>query len=78
MALSATSLYYLRADQLRDECAVRGLISSGPVHLLRRRLREFLRSAEMGGVSLPGGEQISAPVDVMNLNSSVCSKLSLG
>ena len=70
MDLSATSLYHLRADQLRVECIERGLISSGSVRLLRRRLREFLSNAEMGG-ELHDQEQAAAPVDVGSLNVSM-------
>jgi len=71
MDLSATSLYHLRADQLRVECTESGLISSGSVRLLLRRLREFLRNAEMGGDELRDQEQAGAPVNVGSLNVSM-------
>jgi hypothetical protein len=38
MALSASGLYRLSAEQLRVECSGRGLSSSGPVRVLRSRL----------------------------------------
>jgi len=70
MDLSATSLYRLRADQLRIECTERGLISSGSVRLLRRRLREFLTNVQMGGDELQDQQQTGAPVEVGSLNVS--------
>jgi hypothetical protein len=71
MDLSATSLYHLRADQLRKECTERGLIASGSVQLLRHRLREFLDKIEMGGPELVNQEQASAPVDSGGLNTTL-------
>ena len=71
MALSATSLYHLRVDQLSVECDERGLISTGSVQLLRRCLREILRSTEMGGDELRDQDQAGAPVDIGGLDVSM-------
>lgn len=71
MDLSATSLYLLRVDQLRIECVKRGLVSSGSVRLLRRRLREFLRNSEMGGDDVYEHEQAAAAVDAGSFNVSM-------
>jgi len=49
MALSASGVYYLTGDQLRQSCVERGLNSDGPVRALRRRLAEYLRGANMDG-----------------------------
>ena len=71
MALSATSLYYLRVDQLRAECVQRGLSCGGSVQLLRRRLRDFISKVEMGGDESQERDQSNAPVDADGLNFSV-------
>ena len=47
------------------------LISSESVRLLRRRLREFLRNAEMGGDELRDQEQAGAPVDMGGFDVSM-------
>lgn len=47
MALSASGLYRLSAEQLRVECSERGLSSSEPVRVLRSRLAEYLKADKM-------------------------------
>ena len=47
MALSATRVYQLSGDQLRLECAERGLQLGGTVRELRCRLVDYLRCSQM-------------------------------
>jgi len=47
MALSASGLYRLSAEQLRIECSERGLSSSGSVRVLRAWLANHLKADEM-------------------------------
>ena len=54
--LSATSVYYLDANQLRLQCATRNLSTEGGVRQLRQRLAEFVKSNVMGGVDTQRGE----------------------
>ena len=48
--LSATSVYYLDAEQLCFECAARNLSTEEGVRDLRRRLANSVKSDVMGGV----------------------------
>jgi hypothetical protein len=47
MALSASEVYNLNADELRKACEERGLDTSGPVKTLRERLAEFVKGSKM-------------------------------
>jgi hypothetical protein len=47
MALSASQVYQLSADQLHAECAGRVLSGEGSVRILRSKLVEYLKSAPM-------------------------------
>ena len=64
--LSATSVYYLDAEQLRFECSARGLSTGGDVRDLRRRLAEFIKSDVMDGVDTRRDEQASESGEVVN------------
>ena len=55
-------------DQLRAECAQRGLSCGGSVQLLSRRLTDFIRKVEMGGDELQDQDLSDAPVDADGLN----------
>ena len=45
--LSATSVYYLDANQLHLQCATRNLSIEGGVRQLRQRLADFVKSNAM-------------------------------
>jgi hypothetical protein len=47
MALSASKVYHLTVDKLRDVCLERGLNNSGPVRSLWQRLADHLNSSLM-------------------------------
>jgi hypothetical protein len=47
MALTESDVYHLTVVELRQECADRGLDSSGPVRTLMRRLAEVVRVDSM-------------------------------
>jgi hypothetical protein len=47
MALSASEVYRLTVDKLRQVCSEGGLNSSGPVRRLRQRLVEHVKSDQM-------------------------------
>jgi len=66
MALSASSLYRLSADQLHLECSVRRLSCCGPMRELRRRLAFFLRRGVMERFELQHDTQASVPAGVLN------------
>jgi len=70
MALSATSLYYLSAEQFRADCSARGLCASRPVRELRRHLTAYIRNAAMGGVDVASQDQANAPVEDLNSRNS--------
>ena len=74
MALSATSLYYLSAEQLRLECSARGLSASEPVRELRRHFTEYIRNATMGGVDAAPQDHASAPVEDLNGRNSTSNR----
>jgi hypothetical protein len=60
MALSSSEVYHLTVDKLRLECSERGLDSSGPVLLLRRRLADYVKGSQMD--SVPDQEAAQASV----------------
>jgi hypothetical protein len=49
MALSASDVYRLTADNLRQVCSYQGLDISGPVRSLRQRLADHIKSNMMAG-----------------------------
>ena len=57
MAVSVAGVYRLAVEELRVQCVERGLDSTGPVKVLRRRLVDHIRSSLMDGV-----EQQQQPV----------------
>jgi hypothetical protein len=60
MAGSASSVYRLIVDQLRQECVERGLDRSGPVRVLWGRLAEHIKSKTMERAETsPGYRQVS-------------------
>jgi hypothetical protein len=72
MALTASDVYHLTVAELRQECADRGLESSGPVRTLRRRLAEVV-----GVDSMPtAGEERMAQASVQT--GSVATRLGDG
>jgi len=77
MALSASEVYHLTVDKLRQVCSERGLDSSGPVRLLRQRLADHVKGNPMDTSSGEGVTQASVPTDlvqnVVNPNSGSCS-----
>jgi hypothetical protein len=77
MALSASGVYHLTVDQLRQVCTERRLDSSGPVRVLRQRLTDHVKRNTM---NTSGGEdvtQASVTTDliqnVVDTNSGLCS-----
>jgi len=50
MAVSVAGVYRLAVEELRVQCVERGLDSTGPVKVLRRRLVDHIRSSLMDGV----------------------------
>ena len=49
MALTATEIYKLGVEKLREICSERGLDSEGPVRLLRQRLADHSTTSMMAG-----------------------------
>jgi hypothetical protein len=47
MALSASEVYHLTVDKLRQVCLERGLDSSGPVRSLQQRLADHIKNGLM-------------------------------
>jgi len=66
MALSASGLYWLSAEQLRVECSERGLSSSGPVHVLQGRLADYLKADPMDRKEEQQGTQASVAAAILN------------
>ena len=64
MALSASEVYHLTVDGLRQVCAERGLYSGGPVRVLRQRLADHIKSNPMDTPSGEGVIQASVPTDL--------------
>jgi len=65
MAISASGVYRLAVEELRELCVERELDSSGPVQLLRRRLVDHIRSSQMDGVEQDRPlVQASVPTDL--------------
>jgi hypothetical protein len=66
MALSASEVYYLNADELRQACEGRGLETSGPVKALRERLAVFVRGRKMDEPGEVKAAQAGAQTDVVD------------
>jgi len=69
LALSASGLYRLSAEQLRVECSERGLSSSGPVRVLRSRLTNSLKAEQMDRKGEQQYTQASFAAAVLNPGS---------
>jgi hypothetical protein len=68
MALSASGVYHLSADELRKKCANRELNSEGLVKTLRRMLVEFVKY----NIIEPSGDVKRAQsIDQTNLQSNI-------
>jgi len=72
MALSASGLYRLSAEQLRVECSERGLGSSGPVRVLRARLANYLKADQMDRKEEQQDGQASVAAAILNPGSEEC------
>ena len=64
MALRASEIYKLTAEELRDLCSEEGLDSAGPVRLLRQRLVDHLTTSMMGSKQDTETEQASVRTDL--------------
>ena len=64
MALTATEIYKLGVEKLREICSEQGLDSEGPVRLLRQRLVRHLSSIEMASKQEDNTEQASVQSDL--------------
>ena len=65
MAISVAGVFRLAVEELRVQCVERGLDSTGPVKVLRRRLFEHIRSCLMDGVEQQQTVvQASVPTDL--------------
>jgi len=65
MDLSASEVYYLAADELRQQCVDRGLSYSGSVRTLRQRLVRHIKSDSMQVSCKEDAEQASASADLV-------------
>jgi len=65
MDLSASEVYYLVADELRQQCVDRGLSYSGLLRTLRQRLVRHIKSGSMQASSKEDAEQASASADLV-------------
>ena len=72
MVFSATGVYRMKAEELREHCAESGLDSSGPVRSLRRRLVDHINSAKMNGAQDQPDVQATVPTDLVS-NGAGCS-----
>ena len=68
MALTASEIYKLTAEKLRQLCSEEGLDSEGPVRLLRQRLLRLLTTIMMASKQDVESEQASVQ---SNLSSDV-------
>ena len=69
MALSASGLYRLSAEQLHVECSERGLSSSGLVQELRSRLANSLKADQMDRKEEQQDSQTSVAAAMLNPGS---------
>jgi len=77
MSLSASEVYHLTADELRQVCSERGLDNRGPVRLLRQRLADHIKGSIMGKSQDGDATQASVPNEAVqsetDLNLESCS-----
>ena len=66
MVFSATGVYRMKAEELREHCAESGLDSSGPVRSLRRRLVDHINSDQMEGAQDQPLVKASVPTDLVS------------
>ena len=66
MAFSASDVYHLTADKLRQVCSDQGLDNSGPVRSLRQRLGDHIKSNIMQTVGDEDVTQASVPTDLVH------------
>jgi hypothetical protein len=68
MALSASEVYHLTGDQLRQKCSELGLSDSGPVPVrtLRSRLMDYIKSGLMDRIGDQDTMQASVPTDLVH------------
>jgi hypothetical protein len=71
MALSASGLYRMSAEQLRAEFSERGLGCSGPVRVLRSRLDDLLKADQMDQKGEQQDIQASGVAPMLNPGSEV-------
>ena len=77
MAVSASGVYRLAVEELREQCAERGLDSSGPVRVLRRRLADHIKSGQMDGAQDRPLAQASVPTDLDSNGAGSVSPIGL-
>jgi hypothetical protein len=65
MALSASEVYHLTVDKLRQVCSERGLDSCGPLRVLRQRLADHIKSNAMDTSSGEDATHGSVPTDLV-------------
>jgi len=73
MALSASDVYRLSADHLRQSCIERGLSPEGPVRSLRRRLTEYLRAVKVDQKGQQEAPQASVTTDMLPNRTDIIS-----
>jgi len=82
MALSASDVYHLTGDELRQVCLEQGLDSAGPVRSLRQRLVDYVRSGQLDesvyGKMAQAGTMTDSEVKVGTPESNGCSHASSG
>jgi hypothetical protein len=57
MELSASEVYYMVADELRQQCVDRGLTYSSPLRALRQKLVRHIKSDRIQASSKEDAEQ---------------------
>jgi hypothetical protein len=65
MAVTASEVYRLTADELREKCAERRLDGWRPVRTLRRRLADRITSDQTEGADGQPPAQASVPTDLI-------------
>jgi len=73
MALSASDVYRLSAEHLRQSCIERGLSPDGPVWSLHRRLTEYLRAVKMDQKGQQEAPQASVSTDLLPNRTNIIS-----
>ena len=66
MALSASDIYRLTVEQLRQACVESGLDSDDPVRILRRKLGEQIKREGMEPTGAQDIIQVGAPTDLLS------------